>query len=418
MVNHKELNRWEELESKSDSLKQGVQHYDDALKENPDDFEMWWTKVTILHNNDEIDEALKVIDEIFRVSSDYINQVLERLWEIEEIALQVIDKVLEVKPQSIKALSEKASYLSNEEMYDEAVKVIGQALIVEPDNINLLRSKAQYLSYGLGYDEIRKIADDVLKRPFQDIDSLKDKAIILKYAEKYDEAVEVIDQALMIEPNDSELLDEKLNFLDLAERYDDKAKFIEILLDKDAIDVDFWLQHSTELRGLKNSYLEQKAFSRFYNKGIKSFIIDDFEQAFSHFNCASKVNPKDVDVVIKKGDSKFKRENYGQARIQYDAAIKLDPGNAEAWYKKGMALKERGEAKEAKEYIDKALSIDPNFSPNFDYKTLSSQDSTQFSPLKNLLETKKQIILYGPPGTGKTFSTKGLAIELIYNGSK
>jgi tetratricopeptide (TPR) repeat protein len=412
-----------------------LQIFNKALKSNPDDYNMWLSKYRFLEESNKPKDALNVFDEAFKASSNNVDEIIACLWEFPEIELQVIDKALKVKPQSIELLSEKANYLFWDETYDEAVEVIDQALEIEPDNISLLGVKAEYLYNAEKYDEIEKIADKVEKRTFEDISSLKDKANILGYAKRSDKALEVIDEALEYadrndrtvgdgdeefeyEPQNVQLLRKKIGLLFLAKRENDIIQFYENLMEQENKEYMISDQDISIISSLKNEDINRKIYSYLYNKGLYFYnkgvegLDDNLNYAFDYFHKAEKID-KNIDVIIKKGDSKFKLENYRQSRLQYNKAINLDSNSAEAWYKKGMALEEIGEQKEAKECFDKALAIDPEFNPNFDHKMISAQPPAQLSPFNNLLEKKKQIILYGPPGTSKTFKTKEHAVSFI-----
>jgi tetratricopeptide (TPR) repeat protein len=399
-----------------------LQAIDRLLATEPEDEFIWWTKFGILYYSDEVNKALKVLDEAFKVAPQTIDTIQDHLWEFEEhdYTLLVINKALEIKPDNVELLQEKATQLDILERYSEAIESIDKALAVKIDDISLLQTKASYLDRAGRCDEIAKIADKALTiglKIDENIDSVIDKANILSLAKRYNDAVRAIDEALVVKPSNIDLLKEKLKNLELAKKYAESIAVCNSILELKPEDHDMWARKISNLEKFGNDDLvaeiSKTAYAIFYNKGVENFNDNNFKDAISYYHSASKIKIKDLDLAIKTGDSYFKNKNYGNAQRQYNIATKLDSNNAEAWYKEGMAFKEWGKKKDANKCIEKALSINAYFSPTFDHKMISAPEPTQSSFLNNLLEKKKQIILYGPPGTGKTYVARKSAVDFI-----
>jgi len=80
-----------------------------------------------------------------------------------EQALTYFDKILELDPENVKALMNKASVLISLKKHSDAICYFDKVLEIEPKNVDALYNKATVLSYIKEYDEAFSYFDRVLE---------------------------------------------------------------------------------------------------------------------------------------------------------------------------------------------------------------------------------------------------------------
>ncbi len=101
--------------------------------------------------------------------------------------------------------------------------------------------------------------------------------------------------------------------------------------------------------------------NKLFSKGINLMADEKLEDASHVFQMILRINPNDVDALLKLGYSRFHLEDYSEAMRAYDKALDVDVTNADAWNLKSLVYYERKVYGKALDSADKAIDSDPTF---------------------------------------------------------
>jgi len=101
--------------------------------------------------------------------------------------------------------------------------------------------------------------------------------------------------------------------------------------------------------------------NKLFSKGINLMADEKLEDASHVFEMVLRINPNDVDALLKLGYSRFHLEDYSEAMRAYDKTLDIDVTNADAWNLKSLVYYERKVYGKALDSADKAIDSDPTF---------------------------------------------------------
>jgi len=119
----------------------------------------------------------------------------------------------------------------------------------------------------------------------------------------------------------------------------------------------------TELAKKDETALTDANFNRnkLFSKGINLMADEKLEDASHIFEMVLRINPNDVDALLKLGYSRFHLEDYTESMRAYDKVLDIDVTNADAWNLKSLIYYERKIYGKALDCADKAIDSDPTF---------------------------------------------------------
>jgi len=119
----------------------------------------------------------------------------------------------------------------------------------------------------------------------------------------------------------------------------------------------------TELAKKDETSLIDADFNRnkLFSKGINLMADEKLEDASKVFEMVLRINPNDVDALLKLGYSRFHLEDYSESMRAYDKVLDIDVTNADAWNLKSLVFYERKVYGKALDCADKAIDSDPTF---------------------------------------------------------
>ena len=122
-------------------------------------------------------------------------------------------------------------------------------------------------------------------------------------------------------------------------------------------------QAGTELAKKSETSLIDADFNRnkLFSKGINLMADEKLEDASHVFEMILRINPNDVDALLKLGYSRFHLEDYTESMRAYDKVLDIDVTNADAWNLKSLVFYERKVYGKALDCADKAIDSDPTF---------------------------------------------------------
>jgi len=101
--------------------------------------------------------------------------------------------------------------------------------------------------------------------------------------------------------------------------------------------------------------------NKLFSKGINRMADEKLEDASHIFEMILRINPNDVDALLKLGYCRFHLEDYSEAMRAYDKTLDIDVTNADAWNLKSLVFYERKVYGKALDCADKAIDSDPTF---------------------------------------------------------
>ena len=101
--------------------------------------------------------------------------------------------------------------------------------------------------------------------------------------------------------------------------------------------------------------------NKLFSKGINLMADEKLEDASHVFEMVLRINPNDVDALLKLGYSRFHLEDYSESMRAYDKVLDIDVINADAWNLKSLVFYERKVYGKALDCADKAIDSDPTF---------------------------------------------------------
>jgi tetratricopeptide (TPR) repeat protein len=118
----------------------------------------------------------------------------------------------------------------------------------------------------------------------------------------------------------------------------------------------------TELTKQETS-LTDSDFNRkkLFSKGINLMADEKLEEASRTFEMILRINPNDVDALLKLGYARFHLEDYSESMRAYDKVLDIDVTNADAWNLKSLVYYERKSYGKALDCADKSIDSDPTF---------------------------------------------------------
>ena len=122
-------------------------------------------------------------------------------------------------------------------------------------------------------------------------------------------------------------------------------------------------QAGTELAKKSETSLIDADFNRnkLFSKGINLMADEKLEDASHVFEMILRINPNDVDALLKLGYSRFHLEDYTESMRAYDKVLDIDVTNADAWNLKSLVYYERKVYGKALDCADKSIDSDPTF---------------------------------------------------------
>jgi len=161
-----------------------------------------------------------------------LNQGIEKINQSEyENSIELFNKVLEIEPDNIVALSNKGFALLKIERNNDATLVYDKILEIDPSNIDALsKMGAALLKLERDKDAIYYF-DKVLKIDENNISAISNKGVVLAKLENYQDALIYFNKVLEINPNDFGAIRNKGLSLIKLDQHDAAIKIFDILIE-------------------------------------------------------------------------------------------------------------------------------------------------------------------------------------------
>ena len=112
-----------------------------------------------------------------------------------------------------------------------------------------------------------------------------------------------------------------------------------------------------ETRLVDSDYNRKKLFK----KGVNLMADEKLEDAAVVFEQALRIDPKNVETLMKLGYARFHLDEHGAALKIYDRVLDIDVTNPEAWNLKALVHYEQKNFAKALDAVEKAIESDPTY---------------------------------------------------------
>ena len=100
---------------------------------------------------------------------------------------------------------------------------------------------------------------------------------------------------------------------------------------------------------------------KLFKKGVNLMADEKLEDAIEMFEQALRIDPDNVETLMKIGYARFHLDEYPEALKVYDKILEIDVTNPEAWNLKGLVHYEQKNYTKALDAAQKAIESDPTY---------------------------------------------------------
>ena len=100
---------------------------------------------------------------------------------------------------------------------------------------------------------------------------------------------------------------------------------------------------------------------RLFKKGINRMADEKLEEAIEYFEQALRIEPENIETLMKLGYAKFHIDDHSGALRIYDQILDIDVTNPEAWNLKALVHYEQKKYAQALDSVEKAIESDPTY---------------------------------------------------------
>ncbi len=101
---------------------------------------------------------------------------------------------------------------------------------------------------------------------------------------------------------------------------------------------------------------------RLFRKGVNFMAEEKLDEATEVLEQALRIDPTNVDILLKLGYARFHSDDHNAALKIYDRVLDIDVTNAEAWNLRALVHYEQKNFVKALDNVEKAIESDPTFS--------------------------------------------------------
>ncbi|MGY5139919.1 MAG: tetratricopeptide repeat protein [Candidatus Nitrosopumilus sp. Bin_571-38] len=100
---------------------------------------------------------------------------------------------------------------------------------------------------------------------------------------------------------------------------------------------------------------------KLFKKGVNLMADEKLEEAIEMFEQALRIDPDNVETLMKIGYAKFHLDEHSDALKVYDKVLEIDVTNPEAWNLKGLVHYEQKNYSKALDAVQKSIESDPTY---------------------------------------------------------
>lgn len=325
--------------------------YDEAF----DYMEKWKKSIEDVKENEitDFNRKYKCLSQVYKSKSCCYYNLKKK-----ELALENINKSLEILPTNINSLIPKLYILYSQRKFQEVVTLCDEVLKLSPENLIVYRSKANALYDMNYYSDAFDVCEEMLEIDRYQIFPYICKARILIEVEEIDDAKEIIDFL-----QEEEVESEAINLLKgLISYYEGDTETAKVILEK-VIE---------KIEENEDTYVEFNEDAYLYY--IKSTYKDKTsEEIIELANKGLEYDSKNTELMYYKGWYLVEDDKLDEAQSIFEELNILDEGNSYSNDKLGDIHRKKEEYDKALEYYTKQIELEHDYEDYFSRISLNME---------------------------------------------
>ncbi|HSF49806.1 MAG TPA: tetratricopeptide repeat protein, partial [Nitrososphaeraceae archaeon] len=348
---------WENVDENEKALKQ----YENAIKEEPENFLVRCELSFFLERIGKTNEALEAIEQAIDLKPTnsevwyHKARILEKLEKYEE-AIVALTKDLKLDSKDIKSWTSKAKLLVKMEKYEEALDAIYEITNIDSANIDAFEKKGKILEQLKQYKEAINCYDKILEIQPDNHAILISKGHVLQKLDKYQEAIECYDKVLNSKPENLEVRIERCITIAKSSRYQEAVECYDEIIQLNPDNKLLWINKGDILYKNLKQYNEA---IECYDK-VLQLDPDDPDSKKNRESALYELEKEKFAHLINEANSYYENKNYTKVIELCDKAIDIDKENHKPYLYKAKSLQHLSRYEEAVACYYKVLAIDKN----------------------------------------------------------
>lgn len=334
-------------------LEEGLRIVERMLQMNPFNKEALIYKALALSAVNKPNEAILCLNHVIKSFPSYhlgyLNKgsALFSLHKYQE-ALECFNKAIELEPNDAQIYHNKGNCQSSLGHLEESLNSYAYASKLEPRNPKYLNSQGVCLYEMKMYKRAEELFEKASQINPRTCDYHFNKGNCFLELKKYEEALNCFTKASLINPLNCEIMKQKGKCLRLLNNI------------KKAIE-----EFSAALKICPHDCESYFNIAEMYTYNLK-----DFAQGIKYFDKILKLESKNRQAYLQKGDCHMMLQQYEEAIGVYDKACEISPLGIEylVSYNKGISCMNLRRNEQALEYINKCIQIKPDDDELHDFK--------------------------------------------------
>jgi tetratricopeptide (TPR) repeat protein len=333
-------------------------------------------------------------------SKDFAKLLEYPISEEKEEYLEILDKIIEVRPNDDYAWYSKGRILVETDEYEEALSLIERAIELDAENDQYWKEKGLIIGNFGKHEEALK--------SFQKASELKPgqakyyhlQAFALRKLNRFEDALPMIDKAIELDGNNSGYWYEKGRTLYNLRKNEEALEYFRKAIELEPEEPEYYRFQAIVLENLNRLdealLMIEKAIKLFGKCGIswriKGEILDNigkYEEALKSFQKATELEPEQSKYYRLQAIALCNLNRIEEALLLIEKAIELNEKDASCWSEKGKIVGSLGRHEEALLAFQKASDLDPEKPEYYNFQTISLQDLNR---LKEALEVIEKAI--------------------------
>jgi|LSQX01.2.fsa_nt_gb tetratricopeptide (TPR) repeat protein len=329
----------------SNNYEKALEHYEAAIKKNPDSKKGYIGKAKVLNKlNKDRDALTECFNAMELDGSDASLYDIEGSLMVDlgdpENAIRSYDKAISLDSENGSYYSNKAYALNVAGNFEEAIKCCDKALEFFPD-LDMAYNNKAFAFYSLGkWKEALEQYDKAIEiSPYNDT-AYYNKGVVYLDMQEYKSALDCFNKALGADFNKDILFNiyiKKAETLYELEEYEEAIRFAD-----NALSLDINSSRAYMLKGLANCYMQE------------------YENAERLIDKSIELDENNPDAYVSKSKLFIEQEQYDKAEEFCNKALEISSSSAFAYNTLGFINLYINKYKDATNFFDKAIEAEPN----------------------------------------------------------